>query len=249
MVAAETPMQAGSLLRVRRYPVKGMAGEELSEAFVSFAGITGDRVYAFSDPQGPADMPWMTARKWRGMLLLQPRFLDPPPAKERFADSALRVEVTTPEGERFDISEPRFREYLEKKFGHALRFHFTERSMQDARPLSLFGTKTIEALAAETGRTLEMRRFRANLLVEWNETAPFYEDTLIGRRVRIGDSVEMMLVKKDGRCVIITLDPDTAAPSPEVLEAVSRKHAGYAGVYCAVLREGVIRPGDPVFVE
>src|ERR1700691_521748 len=122
MAASELATQIGSLQRVRRYPVKGMAGEELSEAFVSFAGITGDRVYAFSDPAGPAEMPWMTGRKWRGMLLLQPRFLEKIPAEERFADSALRVEVATPEGETFGIDDPRFREYLEKKFGRALRF-------------------------------------------------------------------------------------------------------------------------------
>jgi uncharacterized protein len=249
MGASEIATQIGSLKRLRRYPVKGMAGEELSEAFVSFAGITGDRIYAFSDPGGPADFPWMTARKWRGMLLLQPRFVDPPPAKERFADSALRVEVATPDGETFGVDEPRFREYLEKKFGHVLRFHFTERSIQDARPISIFGVSTIEALSAETGRALEMRRFRSNLLVEWKDAAPFLEDTLIGRRVRIGETVEMMLVKKDGRCVIITLDPDTAISSPEVLEVAAKKHEGCAGVYAVVLREGVIRPGDAVFVE
>jgi uncharacterized protein len=249
MGASEIATQIGSLKRVRRYPVKGMAGEELREAFVSFAGITGDRIYAFSDPAGPADFPWMTARKWRGMLLLQPRFVEPPPAQERFADSALRVEVTTPEGEKFGVDEQRFREYLEKKFGHVLRFHFTERSIQDARPISIFGTSTIEALSAETGHALEMRRFRSNLLVEWNDAAPFFEDKLIGRRVRIGETVEVMPVKKDGRCVIITLDPDTAAATPEVLEVVARKHEGCAGVYAVVLREGVIRPGDPVFVE
>ena len=249
MAVSETATQLGLLRRVRRYPVKGMAGEELNEAFVSFAGITGDRVYAFSDPAGPADFPWMTARKWRGMLLLQPRFVEPPPAKERFADSALRVEVTTPEGERFDVSEPRFREFLEKKFGNTLRFHFTERSIQDARPISIFGTRTIEALSTESGRALEMRRFRANLLVEWNDGAAFFEDTLIGSRVRIGETVEIMPVKKDGRCVIITLDPDTASSSPEVLDVVAKKHEGCAGVYAVVLREGVIRPGDPVFVE
>ncbi len=33
-----------------RYPVKSMRGEELPEAFLGFAGVYGDRVYAFRSP-------------------------------------------------------------------------------------------------------------------------------------------------------------------------------------------------------
>jgi len=55
-------------------------------------------------------------------------------------------------------------------------------------------------------------------------------------------------VKKDGRCVIITLDSETAERSPIVLEKVAREHDGCAGVYAAVLREGVVRTDDPVYL-
>ena len=40
-------MEHLKLKHLRRYPVKGMAGEDLSEAFVTIAGTVGDRVYAF----------------------------------------------------------------------------------------------------------------------------------------------------------------------------------------------------------
>jgi uncharacterized protein YcbX len=240
---------AGVLRRLRRYPVKGMAGEDLSEAYVSFAGILGDRVYAFTSPDAPADFPWMTARIWRGMLLLKPRFLDAPPAQERVDPSRYRAEVLTPEGERFGVDEPRFLEYLQKKFGRELTFHFSERSMQDTRPVSIFGVKTIESLSKETGMELDVRRFRSNLLVDWLDERPFFEETLLNRRVRIGNSLELMMVKKDQRCVVITLNPDTGEPSPQVFEAVTKNHGSCAGMYAAVLREGVIRPGDAVFVD
>ena len=39
--------QLGILETVCRYPVKGMAGEPIGEAFVGYAGLMGDRVYAF----------------------------------------------------------------------------------------------------------------------------------------------------------------------------------------------------------
>jgi MOSC domain-containing protein YiiM len=45
---------------------------------------------------------------------------------------------------------------------------------------------------------------------------------------------------------MITLDPETARPSPDVLRNVTRAHEGMAGVYGAVLVEGTVRPGDPV---
>jgi len=48
--------------------------------------------------------------------------------------------------------------------------------------------------------------------------------------------------------VIITLDPATTERSPVVLEKVAREHDGCAGVYAAVLREGVVRPDDPVYL-
>jgi MOSC domain-containing protein YiiM len=45
---------------------------------------------------------------------------------------------------------------------------------------------------------------------------------------------------------MITLDPDTAEPSPEILRKVTRAHEGMAGIYGAVLVEGTVRPGDPI---
>lgn len=240
----------GIVRRLRRYPVKGMAGEDLTEAYVSYAGILGDRVYAFTAPDAPAEFPWMTSRQWRGMILLKPKFLAGPPAQEgRVEQSRYRVEVLTPEGERFEVSDARFLEYLRKKFGRELTFHFSERSMQDARPVSIFGMKTLESLSKEVGLELDIRRFRPNLFVEWTDSRPFFEETLVGRRVRIGAIVELMVVKKNMRCVVTTLDPDTAQPSPEVFEAIAKNHGSCVGMYAAVLREGVIRPGDSVYID
>jgi uncharacterized protein len=45
---------------------------------------------------------------------------------------------------------------------------------------------------------------------------------------------------------MITLDPDTAEKSPALLKAVAQAHEGMAGVYAAVLIEGIIRKGDSV---
>ena len=68
----------GTLASLRRYPVKGMVGEDVAAARVTFAGIVGDRVYAFVDEINRSSFPWMTARQAHDWLLLRPRFLDPP---------------------------------------------------------------------------------------------------------------------------------------------------------------------------
>jgi uncharacterized protein YcbX len=59
----------GKLSRLRRYPAKGMAGEDLDASYVTYAGLLGDRVYAFIDAEGPATFPWMTARKGQDLIL------------------------------------------------------------------------------------------------------------------------------------------------------------------------------------
>ena len=47
----------GKVESLWRYPVKSMRGEELSEAFVGFAGVYGDRLFAFRSAGRPSGFP------------------------------------------------------------------------------------------------------------------------------------------------------------------------------------------------
>ena len=238
----------GTLSRLRRYPVKGMAGEDLDRARVTFAGLLGDRVFAFVDAEGPAKFPWMTGRKGRDMILFRPRFLYAMPLEESDIFSVdYAAEVTTPEGQTARLDNPDFKRLLEHRYGKKLEFRHSERSMTDTYPVSVLGLATAQALSRETGLDLNPLRFRANFYVNWAIDEPFFEDRLVGQELRIGESVIIHIAKKDARCVMITLDPETAAPSPVVFEKVARDHAGSTGVYGAVLHEGIVRAGDPVY--
>ena len=127
---AERAFATGTLRNLRRYPVKGIA----------------------ETSSGLAEGCRMTARKWPGMILLQPRFLEPPSTGQEWpVANTFRVEVTTPEGDRYDVGDPRFRQYLEKQFGCSLEFRFSERSMHDARPVSLI-SRTSSAVAASISK-------------------------------------------------------------------------------------------------
>lgn len=239
----------GTLVRLRRYPVKSMAGEDLAEARVTFAGLVGDRVYAFVDNQNKSNFPWMTGRQGPEMILFRPRLLHAPPAAEDHphADD-FAVDVTMPEGETFRMGDPKFTEYAEKRFGRSLHLRFSERSMTDLYPVSLLGLSTVRALSEETGLNLDHRRFRANFYARWEKDAAFFEDELVDRELQIGEEVKVRVVEKDQRCKMITLDPESAAASPAVLEHVSRSHGGCTGVYGAVLNEGIVRSNDPIYL-
>jgi hypothetical protein len=253
-------MILGHIAALARFPVKSMAGEPLDRAFLGYAGLYGDRIFAFRKQGAPAGFPFLTARDRPEMLLLRPRFRHPdravaPPdlaAAEALGPGItplyagtddLAVDVELPDGTRLDIASPALRDLLGAEGVTLLR---SERALTDCRPLSLISRGTIAQLATETSMTLDPRRFRANLLLDLTDPAGFAENALLGRRLRIGARAEIALLSPDPRCKMITLDPDTAAPSPDLLRHVARAHAGNAGVYAAVLVEGMIHPGDPL---
>ena len=58
----------------------------------------------------------------------------------------------------------------------------------------------------------------------------------------------VMVLERDARCVMITLDPETGEKAPAILKIVAQAHEGMAGVYGAVMIEGVLHKGDSVEV-
>jgi|SRR5579875_2908510 len=233
--------QIGRLKRLRRYPVKSMMGEDLKLAHISQSGVEGDRVFAYVDNKSTNEkFPWMTARQKHEMILFKPRFLD--------GSSYSRVEVTTPEGEKFTLPDSRFEEYLEKRFGYDLTLKHSEAGIKDMRPLSLLGLHTIRSLQEECRTDLRIERFRANFYVDWNNSKPFFEDELVGRTLQIGKDVIMKIDKKNSRCVIPTLDPRSAEQFPEILENIQRNHQGCFGVYAVPEKGGIVELDDPIYL-
>ena len=162
--------------------------------------------------------------------------------------SELTLDVETPAGERLAIDDPRLMEMLREgiRDTHELTLLRSHRAMTDCRPVSIISIQTVCQLSQELGIDLDKRRFRANLYVELESGKGFGEDEFVGRTLRIGAKTAIAVVKRDSRCKISTLDPDTAQPNPEVMRRLARDHEGKAGVYGVVLVEGTIRPGDEV---
>ncbi len=257
----------GKVESLWRYPVKSMRGEELDEAFVGFAGVYGDRQFAFKSAARPTGFPYLTGREQAKMLLYRPRFrhadkaAKPPNLAEAediapglsplFADAAdLAVDVETPSGEVLPIDDPALIRKLGEGLGdgHDLTLLRSERALTDCRPISLFAIQTARRLGEELGFDIDKRRFRANIFMDLPAMAGFVEDGFVGRRLRIGAKTVVSILERDPRCAMISLDPDTAERNAAVLAKVTKAHDGKAGVYGAVLVEGMVRRGDDIEV-
>jgi uncharacterized protein YcbX len=129
---------------------------------------------------------------------------------------------------------------------HRLTLLRSERAMTDCRPISLFALQTVRQLAEESGTAVDKRRFRANIYLELTSAEGFAEDRFVGHSLRIGSKAIVSILERDQRCMIITLDPETGEKTPALLKTVAQAHSGMAGIYGAVLAEGVVRKGDPV---
>lgn len=253
----------GTLETVCRYPVKSMAGEEVGEAFVGFAGLMGDRAYAFVREPGPSGFPWLTGREQEDLILYRPHFVDagaarlPPDVDRSFGmgpgvyaaypePKAMAVSVTTPGGRTLAVESAELRAELAAKSGQTVSLRYSDRSHWDCRPVSLFGNSSAEALGRELGMRMDRRRFRANFYADWENGAPYHEDDLVGRTLQFGERLRIAVLERDPRCKMITLDPDTGAQESRVLRLLTETRGGSIGVYGAVLVEGVVKKGDPI---
>ena len=253
----------GKVESLWRYPVKSMRGEELDEIFAGYPGVYGDRVFAFTSSLSPKGFPFFTGRDQRQMIRYRARFRNPEKAARPInlaeAESSganpisanaseLMIEVETPDGKTIAIDDPalidNLRANIDRK--HELKLLRSDKAITDCRPLSIFAVQSAKKLGEETGTNVDKRRFRANVYVDLTNAADFAEDQFVGKTLRIGSKVVVSILERDPRCMMITLDPDTAEKTPAILKQVAQAHEGMAGVYGAVLMEGMIRKGDSV---
>lgn len=257
----------GTVESLWRYPVKSMAGEALTEAFMGFSGFYGDRCFAFRNSAARKGFPYLSATVQQQMLRYRPRFryperaAKPPNLTEAMSIAPgvtpanpdpddLMIDVVTPSGAVIALDDPPLMEMLVEglRGDNQLTLVRSDRALTDCRPVSLISVQTIKQVEAESGITMDKRRFRSNVYLDLASDRGFAEDELLGRKLRIGSSATIMVLERDPRCKTISLDPDTAEHNPEVLRKLAAAHDAFAGVYCAVLVEGILRTADPVEV-
>src|SRR5688572_21407935 len=255
----------GTVESLWRYPVKSMRGAEMPEVFMGFSGIYGDRCYAFKNSAARKGFPYLNANVQQQMLLYRPQFRHPeraskPPNLAAAISIApgvtpangdvedLVLDIVTPSGEIVSIDDPALIKLLGEGIGekNQLTLVRSDRALTDCRPVSLISLQTVRQVEAELDTLLDKRRFRANIYLELESRDGFAEDKIIGRQLRIGPSAIVMVLERDPRCKMISLDPETGEHNPQVLRKVAEAHEAYAGVYCAVLVEGMLTKGDAI---
>jgi uncharacterized protein len=229
----------GTVIGLFRYPVKSMAGEPLSAVEVDWQGIEGDRQFSFVRAGNRSRFPWLTARELPELVRYRPRFRDP--EVPRFSS----VDVQLPDGGWTQLDAPDLIAALAKGAGEELELLQLGRGTHDAMPISVVSTATHGQIDEAHGRPLDPRRFRSNILIESEQS----EASWCGRRFSFGgwpDSAELLMAIPIERCVMISIDPDTAERDPAIVKTIVRKFDNKVGSYATASKPGLIRIGDKV---
>jgi uncharacterized protein len=203
-----------------RYPVKSMAGERLSRAEITSAGLAGDRVVQVHDRRGRI----VTARTYPRLLRLHATLgSDGEPLVDGLLwnspEVAKRVEAAVAPGARLE------------------RFDGLERF--DILPLLVCTDGTVSRF----GR--DVRRLRPNILIGGVDDNA--ERCWEGATLRLPHA-EVRLADLRGRCVMTTYDPDTNEQDPGVLRDIVRRFGGRLCLNAHVVRPGIVEGGDSVSV-
>ena len=234
--------KVGVIRMLARYPVKSMQGEAYASLPLTLQGFEEDRRFAFVQAESRSDFPWLTAREMPELLRWQT-------AVENPGTPDVAVTVSTPTGERWRVESLELRQAIEKRSGKPVFLLRNKRGSYDAANVSLISQQTVERIAEESQTEPSPWRFRPNLLVNLEGGAAFEELKWVGRILRLGAKARVAVIKEDERCVMITLDPATSSPSPQILKCVAQQHNNRAGVYATVLTPGEVRTGDDVSLE
>ncbi|MBP0578794.1 MOSC domain-containing protein [Labrys sp. LIt4] len=232
----------GVIRRVQRFPVKSMGSDVLDTAELRWNGLAGDRQYAFVKTRDRGRFPYLTSRDLPDLLLYRARYLKP----EDPRTSALTV--VSPKGGEYDIDDPALCRELSEAAGGPVHLMQLGRGHFDSAVVSLVSTTTAGRLAHAHGGGIDLRRFRINLVIEPAD-AEIWERDWLGKRLAIGNQEVLLRADRPiDRCVMITLDPQTAQRTPAIMKTVARQFDNRIGIYGTVEQPGRISLDDGIYL-
>jgi uncharacterized protein len=157
-----------------------------------------------------------------------------------------------PEGHRDEVVEAELGAAFFNERG--LPSAVPEDSFFDLYPLSVLTTSTLDQLGElEPESRFDVRRFRMNVIVD-TQGSGFVENDWVGRKLAIGDDVQVGVALPDPRCCMPGVEQEDLPRDPKVLKTLARHNridvAGTlfpcAGVYAVAEAAGTIHQGDQV---
>ncbi len=233
----------GRVCEITRYPVKSMAGSATESAVLGWHGLAGDRRFGFRRVGDTSGFPWLSASRLPELVRYQPVGLD------ESTGEPLPTHVRTPTGTLLELESAELQTEIAERFRSGVELMKMKHGIFDEGAVSVISLATIAGLGREAGLDLDRRRFRANLVLETERDEPFLEDGWVGGTLVFGEREPrpaVSVTQCDERCMMVNLDPETAAQDARVLKTVVRLNQNNAGVYATVVRCGTIRVGDRV---
>jgi uncharacterized protein YcbX len=213
------------LSAINRFPIKSCRGWSVDSAVVEPWGLAGDRRWMVVDEAGEV----FTAREANRLVLVRPELTsdglrltapDLPPLDVPTPDPAGQVPVAiwssqltaATAGSEADA-------WFSKAIGRTARLvHLDDPTRRPTTEASLAALNDVVVERSEGAHPpLPMTRFRPNVVVAGTEA--WEEDDW--RRIRIGDAV-FRAVKGCARCVLTTIDPETAVRGREPIASLAR---------------------------
>lgn len=233
----------GHIRELVRYPVKSMAGVPTDSALLGFHGLAGDRRFAFRRIGDDSGFPWLSASRLPALILYHPFGLD------ETSGEPLPTHVRTPDGTEVELRSAELQSEIAERFGGGVELMKLKHGIFDDGAISVISLATMAGISAKAGVELDRRRFRGNIVLDTGDVEPFLEDAWVGGTLLFGDDEPRPAVSvtaRDIRCMMINLDPDTAAQDARMMKTAVRLNDNNAGVYGTVVQTGTIRVGQAV---
>ena len=115
----------------------------------------------------------------------------------------------------------------------------------DDAPVSILIDRWLDSLSAHVGYDVEWERFRPNFFVRAATGFDQEEAALTGDELEVGTTLLRVRCPIE-RCVTPTYHPRGGATDPRVLRFLAQQRNKWMGIYCDVVRPGVVRVGDAV---
>jgi uncharacterized protein YcbX len=246
------------LVEIRRYPVKGLAGQVLPAVDLSPGEtLPHDRRYALAhgasafDAMAPA---WQPKRQFLQLMNDERLAL-----LEVVYDDTTRILTLKRNGRQLA------RGNLSLPIGHELLSQFLDAFVKDGRGrvkiveapgtsftdtadklVSIINLASVRDIERVTRKPVDPRRFRANLMIE--DTDAWAEVGWVGSTLAIGDA-RLEVVDRIGRCAATNVDPDTAERTLNIPKALLQGF-GHAdcGIYARVVTGGRVTAGDSITI-
>jgi len=239
-------IEIGHIEAIFRYPVKSMSGERLDAANLGWHGLDGDRRLAFRKMNDRSGFPWLTAGKLPDLLLFAPH------RRDDAEEGDLPTHVRTPDGEELPLFGEELAAEVGRRHGAPVQMMQMKHGIFDEGSVSVIASDTVQEISRLAGQSVDVRRFRPNIVARLLRSGAFQEDDWVGGVLSFGegdDAPAVTVTMGDLRCSMLNLDPDSASSAPEMMKAVVRANQNTAGIYGTVTRVGRLAVGQPIFLH